>query len=63
MMAIAHGLHSQSITTINRTTGSNIGSDHLPLFVELANPVHSQIQGKSLFWCYQKLYSKISQTI
>ncbi len=35
MVAIDHCLHSQSITTINRATGSNIGSDHLPLFVEL----------------------------
>lgn len=63
MVAIDHCLHSQSIKTINRTPGSNIGSDHLPLFVELANLVHLQIKGKSLFWCYQKLYSKISQTI
>lgn len=36
MIAIDHCLHSKSITTINRATGSNIGSDHLPLFVELA---------------------------
>ena len=35
MIAIDHCLHSQSITTINRASGSNIGSDHLPLFVEL----------------------------
>ena len=35
MIAIDHCLHSKSITTINRATGSNIGSDHLPLFVEL----------------------------
>jgi endonuclease/exonuclease/phosphatase (EEP) superfamily protein YafD len=35
MIAIDHCLHSQSITTIRRATGVNIGSDHLPLFVEL----------------------------
>ena len=35
MIAIDHCLHSQSITTINRATGPNIGSDHLPIFVEL----------------------------
>lgn len=35
MIAIDHCLQSKSITTINRTTGANIGSDHLPLFVEL----------------------------
>jgi endonuclease/exonuclease/phosphatase (EEP) superfamily protein YafD len=35
MIAIDHCLHSQSITTISRATGVNIGSDHLPLFVEL----------------------------
>ncbi len=28
-------LHSKSLTTIRRFVGSNIGSDHLPLFVEL----------------------------
>ena len=32
---IDHCLHSKSLTTINRSVGSNIGSDHLPLFVEL----------------------------
>jgi endonuclease/exonuclease/phosphatase (EEP) superfamily protein YafD len=36
MIAIDHCLHSQSITTINRYIGSNIGSDHLPLVVELS---------------------------
>jgi len=36
MIAIDHCLHSQSITTINRNIGSNIGSDHLPLVVELS---------------------------
>ena len=35
MIAIDHCLHSKGITTINRATGLNIGSDHLPLFVEL----------------------------
>lgn len=35
MIAIDHCLHSQSIKTVNRATGANIGSDHLPLFVEL----------------------------
>lgn len=35
MIAIDHCLHSKLITTINRATGPNIGSDHLPLFVEL----------------------------
>ena len=35
MIAIDHCLHSQSITTFNRATGPNIGSDHLPIFVEL----------------------------
>lgn len=35
MIAIDHCLHSKLITTINRATGSNIGSDHLPLSVEL----------------------------
>jgi endonuclease/exonuclease/phosphatase (EEP) superfamily protein YafD len=35
MVAIDHCLHSQSIKTVNRATGANIGSDHLPLFVEL----------------------------
>lgn len=35
MIAIDHCLHSKSLSTINRFTGSNIGSDHLPLFVEL----------------------------
>ena len=34
-IAIDHCLYSKSITTINRATGFNIGSDHLPLFVEL----------------------------
>ncbi|MEA5596431.1 endonuclease/exonuclease/phosphatase family protein [Rivularia sp. UHCC 0363] len=28
-------LHSKSLTTVRRFIGSNIGSDHLPLFVEL----------------------------
>lgn len=37
MIAIDHCLHSQSITTINRHIGSNIGSDHLPLVVELSH--------------------------
>lgn len=36
MVAIDHCLQSKSITTINRTIGANIGSDHLPLFVELS---------------------------
>lgn len=31
---IDHCLHSKSLTTIRRFTGSDIGSDHLPLFVE-----------------------------
>lgn len=35
MIAIDHCLHSQSLSAINRETGSNTGSDHLPLFVEL----------------------------
>jgi endonuclease/exonuclease/phosphatase (EEP) superfamily protein YafD len=35
MIAIDHCLHSKSITTIKHGTGSNIGSDHLPIFVEL----------------------------
>lgn len=35
MVAIDHCLHSPSIRTINRATGANIGSDHLPLLVEL----------------------------
>lgn len=35
MIAIDHCLHSKSITTLNRATGPNIGSDHLPLVVEL----------------------------
>lgn len=35
MIAIDHCLHSSSIRTINRATGANIGSDHLPLLVEL----------------------------
>jgi endonuclease/exonuclease/phosphatase (EEP) superfamily protein YafD len=35
MIAIDHCLHSKSIATVKRATGSNIGSDHLPLFVEL----------------------------
>ncbi|MCP2731946.1 endonuclease/exonuclease/phosphatase family protein [Limnofasciculus baicalensis] len=32
---IDHCLHSRSIVTLNRGTGDNIGSDHLPVFVEL----------------------------
>ncbi|MDY6897955.1 MAG: endonuclease/exonuclease/phosphatase family protein [Cyanobacteriota bacterium] len=32
---IDHCLHSKSLTTIKRFIGSDIGSDHLPLFVEL----------------------------
>lgn len=36
MIAIDHCLHSQSITTTKRHIGSNIGSDHLPLVVELS---------------------------
>lgn len=32
---IDHCLHSKSIVTVNRGTGPNIGSDHLPVFVEL----------------------------
>jgi len=32
---IDHCLHSQAFTTINRKIGINIGSDHLPLLVEL----------------------------
>ena len=32
---IDHCLHSKSLTTIKRFVGSDIGSDHLPLFVEL----------------------------
>lgn len=32
---IDHCLHSKSFTTIKRFIGSDIGSDHLPLFVEL----------------------------
>lgn len=35
MIAIDHCLHSLSIRTINRATGANIGSDHLPVLVEL----------------------------
>ncbi len=35
MIAIDHCLHSPSIRTINRATGANIGSDHLPVLVEL----------------------------
>jgi endonuclease/exonuclease/phosphatase (EEP) superfamily protein YafD len=35
MIAIDHCLHSKSLQTRNRGTGPNIGSDHLPLFVEL----------------------------
>jgi endonuclease/exonuclease/phosphatase (EEP) superfamily protein YafD len=35
MIAIDHCLHSPSIRTINRATGGNIGSDHLPVLVEL----------------------------
>jgi endonuclease/exonuclease/phosphatase family metal-dependent hydrolase len=35
MIAIDHCLHSPSIRTLNRATGANIGSDHLPLLVEL----------------------------
>lgn len=34
-IAIDHCLHSKSITTVNRAIGPNIGSDHLPIFVEL----------------------------
>lgn len=37
MIAIDHCLHSQSITTIDRHIGSNIGSDHLPLVVKLSH--------------------------
>lgn len=36
MVAIDHCLHTQSIKTINRNIGSNLGSDHLPLVVELS---------------------------
>ena len=32
---IDHCLHSKSLTTIKRFVGDDIGSDHLPLFVEL----------------------------
>ena len=32
---IDHCLHSKSLTTVKRFVGSDIGSDHLPLFVEL----------------------------
>ncbi len=32
---IDHCLHSKSLTTIKRFVGNDIGSDHLPLFVEL----------------------------
>ncbi|MFB8791259.1 MAG: endonuclease/exonuclease/phosphatase family protein [Potamolinea sp.] len=39
MIAIDHCLHSKSLRTINRATGPNIGSDHLPLFVELRGRV------------------------
>jgi endonuclease/exonuclease/phosphatase (EEP) superfamily protein YafD len=35
MIAIDHCLHSPSLTTIKREIGENIGSDHLPLWVEL----------------------------
>lgn len=34
-ISIDNCLHSKSLTTIHRFIGSNIGSDHLPLFVEL----------------------------
>jgi len=34
-VAIDHCLHSPSISTINRATGVNIRSDHLPILVEL----------------------------
>ncbi len=34
-IAIDHCLHSKSLTTIKRFIGKDIGSDHLPLFVEL----------------------------
>lgn len=37
MIAIDHCLHSKSIKIINRATGSNIGSDHLPLLVAIAS--------------------------
>lgn len=32
---IDHGLHSPNFSTRNRTIGTNIGSDHLPLLVDL----------------------------
>ncbi len=34
-IAIDHCFHSRSLVTTQRSIGSNIGSDHLPLFVEL----------------------------
>ena len=36
MIAIDHCLHSKSMKTINYATGLNIGSDHLPLLVSIA---------------------------
>lgn len=39
MIAIDHCLHSKSLKTINRSTGPKIGSDHLPVFVELQQRV------------------------
>lgn len=36
MIAIDHCLHTRSITTINRKVGKNLGSDHLPILVELS---------------------------
>ncbi|NER80717.1 MAG: endonuclease/exonuclease/phosphatase family protein [Leptolyngbya sp. SIO1D8] len=35
-IAIDHCLHSQGFTTLNRSIGPALGSDHLPLFVELS---------------------------
>jgi endonuclease/exonuclease/phosphatase (EEP) superfamily protein YafD len=35
MIPIDHCLHSTSMTTVKRTIGANIGSDHLPLLVDV----------------------------
>jgi endonuclease/exonuclease/phosphatase (EEP) superfamily protein YafD len=42
MIAIDHCLHSKSMMTLNRGIGQNIGSDHLPLFVELRRRIESK---------------------
>ena len=42
---IDHCFHSKSIVTVNRGTGANIGSDHLPVFVEFRSGIEINQKG------------------